>query len=133
MESNRKRYRVAPAVRAGQRGMTVLGFLFLAALFGVVALAGIKVTPMYIKSMRMSQVLRDIQQELNGKGTSAQAIRVAIAKRFSIEDINLPIEEIKIVQSANGYSVRIQYENRVPYFADLWLLTVFDKQVEIRR
>jgi hypothetical protein len=113
--------------------MTVLGFLALAALFGVVALAVIKVTPMYIKNMRMSQVLRDTQHELNGKGVNAQNIRVEMAKRFSIEDINLPSDNVKIAQSANGYTVRIQYENRVPYLADLWLLTVFDKQVEIRR
>ena len=133
MESNRKTHRVAPATRNAQRGMTVLGFLALAALFGVVGLAVIKVTPMYIKNMRLAQVLRDTEHELNGKGVNAQSIRVEIAKRFSIEDINLPQDNIKIAQSANGYSVRIQYENRVPYVADLWLLTVFDKQVEIRR
>lgn len=133
MESNRKTHRVAPSTRNAQRGMTVLGFLALAALFGVVGLAAIKVTPMYIKNMRLAQVLRDTEHELNGKGVNAQSIRVEIAKRFSIEDINLPQDNIKIAQSANGYSVRIQYENRVPYVADLWLLTVFDKQVEIRR
>jgi hypothetical protein len=133
MESNRKAYRVAPAVRNAQRGMTVLGFLVLAALFGVVGLAAIKVTPMYIKNMRLSHVLTDTQRELSGKGVSAQNIRVDIAKRFSIEDINMPSENIKIAQSSDGWSVRIQYESRVPYFADLWLLTVFDKQVEIRR
>jgi hypothetical protein len=120
-------------MRSAQRGMTVLGFLVIAALCGVVGLAAIKVTPMYIKNMRLSQVLTDTQSELNGKGVSAQNIRVEIAKRFSIEDINLPIESIKIAPSSNGFSVRIQYENRVPYFADLWLLTIFDKQVEIRR
>ena len=133
MESNRKTNRVAPAARNTQRGMTVLGFLVLASLFGVIGLAAIKVTPMYIKNMRLSHVLTQTQEELNGKGVSAQNIRVEISKRFSIEDINLPSESVKIAQSANGFSVRIQYENRVPYFADLWLLTVFDKQVEIRR
>ena len=133
MESNRTTNRVAPAARNTQRGMTVLGFLVLASLFGVIGLAAIKVTPMYIKNMRLSHVLTQTQEELNGKGVSAQNIRVEISKRFSIEDINLPSESVKIAQSANGFSVRIQYENRVPYFADLWLLTVFDKQVEIRR
>jgi hypothetical protein len=78
-------------------------------------------------------VLTDTERELSGKGVNAQNIRNDIAKRFSIEDINLPSDNIKIAQSANGYSVRIQYESRVPYFADLWLMTVFDKQVEIRR
>jgi len=133
MESYRKRHRVAPIARDRQRGVTVIGFLILAILFGIVGLAAIKVTPMYIKNMRLSKVLQDTQQELNGKGANPQNIRVEIAKRFSIEDINLPNDNIKINQSKNGYTVRIQYENRVPYVADVWLLIVFDKQVEIRR
>jgi hypothetical protein len=112
--------------RHRQRGITVLGFL-------VIGLAGIKVTPMYIKNMRLSRVLQDAQTELAGKSPNPASIRNEIYKRFSIEDINLPNENVKIVQSKNGYTVRIQYENRVPYIADIWLLIVFDKQVEIRR
>jgi hypothetical protein len=89
---------------------------------------------MYIKNMRLSKVLEDTKQELDGKGATPNNIRIEIAKRFSIEDINLPSDNIKITQNkTSGWSVRIQYENRVPYMADVWLLMVFDKQVEIRR
>jgi hypothetical protein len=134
MESYRKGYRMNAGVRRRQRGITMLGFLILAVLFGTIGLAGIKITPMYIKNMRLSRVLQDTQQELNGKGANPAVIRQEIAKRFSIEDINLPTDSIKIAQNkTNGYTVRIQYENRVPYIADVWLLIVFDKQVEIRR
>jgi hypothetical protein len=133
MESNRKEHRVTRVARRRQRGITVLGFLILAVLFGVVGLAAIKVTPMYIKNMRLSRVLQDTQEELNGKAPNPGNIRQEIYKRFSIEDISLPTENIKIAQSKNGYTVTIEYENRVPYVADIWLLIVFDKQVEIRR
>jgi hypothetical protein len=133
MESHRKGHRMNGVARHRQRGITVLGFLVLAAAFGVIGLAGIKVTPMYIKNMRLSRVLQDAQTELAGKSPNPASIRNEIYKRFSIEDINLPNENVKIVQSKNGYTVRIQYENRVPYIADIWLLIVFDKQVEIRR
>jgi hypothetical protein len=122
-----------PTARRRQRGMTVLGFLVIAIMFGIVGLAAIKVTPMYIKNMRLTKVLEDTQTELNGKQANPQQIRVEIAKRFSIEDINLPADNIKINQSKNGYTVRITFENKVPYLADVWLLIMFDKQVEIRR
>ncbi len=133
MESNRKRNRVTHATRHRQRGITVIGFVILAVLFGVVGLAAIKVLPMYISNMRLSRVLEDTAAELGGKSTDPVSIRREIYKRFSIEDVNLPPDNLKIAQSKNGYSVRIQYENRVPYIADVWLLIVFDKQVEIRR
>jgi hypothetical protein len=121
------------AGRGRQAGITVLGFLILATLIGVVALAGIKVTPMYIKNMRLGAVLTDMQHELSGKGATPQSIRYDLAKRFSVEDINLPPDAIKINPSTAGFSVRITYENRAPYVADVWLLVAFDKQVEVRR
>lgn len=121
------------ASRRDQAGITALGFLILATLCGVVGLAVLKVTPMYIKNMRMDTILQDIQQELSGQGPTPAAIRVALAKRFSVEDINLDLDSIKIAQSKEGYSVRVQYENRAPYVHDVYLVVAYDKQVEIRR
>lgn len=134
MESHRKEHRVIRvASRRRQRGITVLGFLILAALFGAVGLAAIKVTPMYLNNMRLSQILEDLETELAGKQPNPQSIRTELYKRFSVEDINMPADNLKIAQSKNGYTVRIQQESRVSYVADVWLLLVYDKQVEIRR
>lgn len=132
MESDRQGYRVS-GLRSRQAGITAIGFLILASLVGVVGLAAIKLTPMYIKNMKLSTVLEDIQRDLGGSPTTPASIRSEMQKRFSVEDINLSNDSIKVAQSKNGYTVQIQYENRVPYVADVWLLLVFDKQVEIRR
>jgi hypothetical protein len=133
MESHRKGNRLTLTSRRGQAGVTVIGFLILASLFGLVALGGIKVVPMYIKNMRMSTILDDVQRELSGTGTNPAGIRNAISKRLSVESIDLAADSIKINQANNGYQVRVQYEERAPYIADVWLLVAFDKQVEIRR
>ena len=45
------------STRHAQAGITALGFLILATLVGVVGLAVLKVTPMYIKNMRMNDDL----------------------------------------------------------------------------
>jgi len=119
--------------RHAQAGVTALGFLVLASLFGVVGLAAIKVVPMYIKNARMDTILAEIQKELNGQGANPSSIRYAIAKRFSVEDINMDIDKIQIAQSKEGYSLRIAYENRAPYVADIYLVVAYNKQVEIRR
>jgi Domain of unknown function (DUF4845) len=133
MESNRQGHRMNAHLRRRQTGITAIGFLLLATLFGVVGLAGIKLTPMYIKNMKLSTALQDIERELGGTGSTPAAIRSELLKRFSIEDIDLPADNIKVAQSKNGYTVQIQYENRAPYAAGVWLVLVFDKQVEIRR
>ena len=121
------------ATRHGQAGMTALGFIILALLVGVVGLAVVKVTPMYLKNMRMNQVLADVEQELSGQGATPVAIRNELGKRFAIEDIGVKADSVKIAQSKNGFSMHVQYEERAPYVAGIYLVLVYDKQVEIRR
>jgi hypothetical protein len=121
------------ATRHAQTGVTAIGFLILASLVGVVGFGVLKVTPMYIKNMRMNTILTDIQKELSGEGPTPQSINNALQRRFSIEDIRLEKDELKITQSKNGYSLRVQYENRASYVADIFLVVAYDKQVEIVR
>jgi hypothetical protein len=121
------------ATRHSQAGITALGFLILAMLVGVVGFAVMKVTPMYIKNMRMSTIMEDVQRDLSGQAATPQSIRNELARRFSIEDLNLDIEAMKITQSKTGYTLRVQYDERASYIANMYLLVAYDKQVEITR
>jgi hypothetical protein len=119
--------------RHSQAGITALGFLILAILVGVVGLGVMKVVPMYIKNMRMDTILAGIQKEMSGQGANPQSIRYALAKRFSVEDIHMDADKIQIAPSKGGYSLRVAYENRAPYVADIYLVVAYNKQVEIGR
>ena len=121
------------ATRHSQAGMTALGFLILAMLFGAVGFAALKVTPMYIKSMRMNTILTDVQHELSGGTVTPTAIRNELARRFSVEDIDLDIDAMKITQTKNGFTLRVQYDERASYVANMYLVVAYDKQVEITR
>ena len=133
MESHRQGHRMTSATRQSQAGMTALGFLFLAVLVGAVGFAGLKITPMYIKNMRMNTILDDIQRDLSGNGPTPQSIRYELAKRFSVEDINIDVNAFKIVQSKNGFTLHVQYDERASYVANVYLVVAYDKQVEITR
>lgn len=132
MEQNRKKHRVSDA-RRKQAGITAIGFLCLAAVFGVIGLAGLKIVPLYLQKMRLSRVLDDIENEFQDGGKSAATIRIELEKRFSIEGIRIPRDKVSIEQGRAGFVVRIQQEARTPFIADLWFVLVFDEQVEIRR
>ena len=133
METNRHEHRMTRPAKHSQAGITALGLLILALLVGVVGLAALKVTPMYLKNMRMTRILNDVKEELSGQAATAQGIRNELFRRFSVEDVNLGNDEIKIAQSKNGFSLRVQYENRAPYLADIYLVIAYDQQVEITR
>jgi hypothetical protein len=121
------------STRRAQAGITALGFLCLATLVGIVGLAAVKVTPMYIKHMRMNTILNDIERDLSGQGPTPVAIRNELAKRFSVEDVHMDVDALKITQSKNGYTLRVAFEDRASYIADIYLLVAYDKAVEIRR
>ena len=133
MESHRHGHRMMEPTRRSQAGITVLGLLILAMLVGGVGLAVIKVTPMYLKHMRMNTILSDVEREMSGQNASAQNIRNELMRRFTVEDIRLGTDQMKITQSANGYALHVQYEERASYLADIYLVVAYDKQVEITR
>ena len=133
MESHQQGHRMTSATRQSQAGMTALGFLFLAVLVGAVGFAGLKLTPMYIKNMRMNTILDDVKRDMSGNGPTAQGIRYELAKRFSVEDINVDVNAFKIVQSKNGFTLHVQYDERASYVANVYLVVAYDKQVEITR
>ena len=133
MEPNRTKYRLGGATRRRQAGITAIGFLVLACVFGVVGLAALKIVPLYMQKMRLSTVLNDMERELQASGQTPQSIRNELEKRFSIEGVQIPREDIKITQVRDGYEVRIQQEARTAFVADLWFVLVLDEQAEIRR
>jgi hypothetical protein len=116
-----------------QAGITAIGFLLLVALFGVVGFAALRLVPMYMENLKLSTVLEEVHSELDGQGATSGSIRVALGKHFDIEGIDLPADDVKINPVRDGYQVRIQFENRAHYLADIWLVVVFDKQIQIRR
>ena len=134
MESHRRPYRLAGPSHRRQAGITTLGFLLLAVVFGSFGLAALKVAPLYLESIRLKTVLADLKEELDGGGTTtAGSLRLNLASRLYIEGIVLGPEAVKISPGTNGYSVAVQYDNRTRFIGNIWFLVAADEQIEIRR
>lgn len=116
-----------------QRGMTAIGVLLIAMLVGIVGLAGIKVGPMYAQGLRVETVLKDLKEEMDGTNPSPSRVRLALERRLDIESLRIPREDISLRKGGPGYVMRINYENKTRYVADIWLMVVIDKQIEIVR
>ena len=129
MESHRNEHRL----RSRQVGVTAIGLCILASVFGVLGLGVMKITPLYLQNMRLTTVLEDLKAEMDGKGSTAGNIRLYLNKRLYVEGVDVGPEDVKITPTGNGYNVAIEYDNRTPFIADVWLLVAFDKQVQIRR
>ena len=135
MESNRTGTELMhTTLKSRQAGITLIGFLMLASVFGIVIFAGMKVFPLYLERMRIDTVLGDLQEELGTGGNTPQNIKYALDSRFYVENLKaLTRDEYVIERSADGYLVTIHRESRSPFLADLSFVIEINKQVEISR
>jgi len=135
MESNRtgnQLNRLTPKTR--QSGITLIGFMLMAVVFGIVGLAVMKIVPLYMEKMRVGTVLEDLQSELATGSNTAQGIRIALEQRMYIENLRpLTADELDIVRVGAGYTVNVNRESREPFLADLFFVVVIDEQIEISR
>ena len=133
MESHRRPYRLSNPSLRRQAGITALGFLMLASVFGVVGLAVIKIAPLYVDNMRVRAVLADLKEDADGQGSSESNLRLSLSNRLYVEGVTLRPGALKITPVGNGYNVSVQFDNRTQFLADIWFLIVVDEQIEIRR
>ncbi len=120
-------------MRSRQTGITLIGFVLLAALIGMVGLAGLRLTPVYLENMKIRRILNDVKADFDGQGPTPQLIRRAIDTRINIEMVyGLQASEFEIQKIDSGFRVAADYEKEVPFVANVWLLVKFNDEVEIR-
>ncbi len=116
-----------------QSGMTAIGFLLIAALVGVIGLAGLKIGPMYAQGLRLEQVLEDLKEEVDGSNPTPNRVRLTLERRLDIESLKIPRDKITIRKGGPGYILRVNYDNKAHFVANIWLMVVVDQQIEIVR
>jgi predicted lipid carrier protein YhbT len=121
-------------MRHRQSGITAIGFIVLALVFGLIGLAALKVVPLYLEKLTVARVLNDLERDgRNGGAQTAQGILTELESRLTVESVDVPRESVKITQARDGFQVRIQQEAEVQFIGDLWFVVKVDEQVEIRR
>lgn len=117
-----------------QQGLTAIGFLLLAAVFGVAGFGGLKLAPIYMDNFKVQRLLKDIKLEYDGQNPGAAQVRSSIDKRLNIESISgVGVRDFAITRSDRGMRVEVVYESRTSFLANIYFLVTFDNSVEIVR
>ncbi len=122
-------------MRASQRGVTLIGWLFLLVPLGLCVYAGIRLAPVYLNYMRVQQSVSQTAQELKGDEgiNTGQSFRTALDKRFEIEGIDHPtVKEIDVHRDGDHWVAIVDYEDQAPLFANVSILILFHKEVDMR-
>jgi hypothetical protein len=116
-----------------QRGVTMIGWIFLMIPIAVVVYAGIRVGPEYLNYYKVVTALKDTAKQLEPDTTvTPNGIRTIIERRFDTGYVNVPkARDLDIVKVENGWEVTADYESTVPLFGNLFLTMTFKKSVVI--
>jgi len=119
-------------MRSRQRGATFLGMVVIVAILGFALYAGIRLTPVYLEYMAVARALEQTAKEHAGGGASPEELRVALDRRWTIEDIHsITPQDVEIKKSGSGFSMRAWYRAEAPFVANLSLVADFDKTVRV--
>jgi hypothetical protein len=116
-----------------QRGVTLIGWIFLLTPMAVVLYAGIRVGPIYLNYYKVVSALeKAATQAKSDPSMTKTALQGTINKLFDIGYIDKPrIEDIAFQKSGEGWSMTADYEETAPLFGNIYLLMPFKKTVTV--
>ncbi len=116
-----------------QAGLTLIGLLIILSPFVLLGYVALLAAPTYIEAYSVGDVLNSLKKEYDLKEKPREEIYNIIRKRLEVNDIkSVQKEDIKIQKTANDVSVSVEYEARVPLFANVALALSFHKRAVIR-
>jgi hypothetical protein len=112
-----------------ERGITAVGLIILITFLGLFVYAGIRLLPLYLEYMN---VVRSMQTAKSDAESGAQAIRIALEKRFDIEDIkSLSYKDIEISKEGSTWVVHAAYDAQTDFIGNVGFVVHFDKTVNL--
>ena len=115
-----------------QSGASLITWLILASLVGVVGIVALKLTPVYIKMYTVQNILESVAAESGVGKEPKRVVWDKISKRLDINDVNdVKLENFEIkVDDRNVATFSIKYEVRKPILGNVDAVVKFDKSVK---
>ena len=112
-----------------QRGITLVGFVVILALVGVLAYLGMKVFPIYQQFFSVRSAMKGVASEPGVGEMDPAKIKDLFFRRLYVNyaDEDLKPENVRVERKDNGYLLTVNYEVRRPLIDVLDIVGKFDK------
>lgn len=116
------------------RGITMIGFLIVLLVLGFFAYAAMRLIPVYVEYNGVSRSMDLVAKEAGASAKTTEQIRADLLLKFSIqyvEESSVPPQAIQVIRQGGGATLRIAYQRRIPFIANIDLLVSFDRSVPL--
>jgi hypothetical protein len=119
--------------RKKQIGATFITWLMLAGILGFLAVAGLKLIPVYMQYGTIVSVMEDVAKEQSPGKKSPTTIWKSIDKRLHINNVRyIKKENFKYERGNLADTMTIKYEVRTPLFGNLDAVAKFEKSMDVK-
>ena len=119
--------------RKKQIGATFITWLMLAGILGFLAVAGLKLIPVYMEYGTIVSVMEDVAKEQSPGKKSPTTIWKSIDKRLHINNVRyIKKENFKYERGNLADTMTIKYEVRTPLFGNLDAVAKFEKSMDVK-
>jgi len=116
----------ACSLQTQQRGLTMIGFLFVAFVLVMVAMLGMKLVPAYIEFFSVKKILATMGQDSDLKSKSNSDIRTSFSNRANVSYVTVVNpEDILITRQGGVPIISVQYEFRSKLVGNVSLVVDF--------
>jgi hypothetical protein len=117
-----------------QRGVTLIGWIFLLIPIVILGYAGLRLAPVYLNYMKVSRSMNQLVSEMHSSDASnVELIRSSLEKHLDVESVDYPaIKDFSIRRDGSVWIVQTTYEETAPLFSNISLVVSFDKTVQIQ-
>ena len=121
-------------MRRKQGGITLIGFIIVAAVVGFFVYIGIKLFPMYSEYYAVKSALRGLAAEPNAGNLDPGRIQTLLFRRLDMSySDSIKKDNVKIQRVDSGWQVDVQYEVRKPLVANLDVVGKFHAEETVTR
>jgi Domain of unknown function (DUF4845) len=114
-----------------QRGVTMIGWIFLLIPVAIVLYAGIRLGPIYLNWGKVVRCMDRTADEASGDDPLG-VVRAAIEKRLDIEGIEFPdSKDFVFRREGHSWVIEVEYEDGAPLVANVSLVAKFSRSVRL--
>ena len=115
------------ALQARQRGLTILGFILVAAVVIIFAMVGFRVVPSYVEYYSVKKALDDTMRGDSVDPNNLQAFRSDLNRRLQTTYVeNVKAADAIIQRSGNQLTAELAWERRLHMFGNAYILLEFE-------
>ncbi|MCR6702832.1 MAG: DUF4845 domain-containing protein [Dokdonella sp.] len=117
-----------------QRGITLIGFLFMLIIVGFFAYLAMRLIPAYTEYMGVVKSMELVRNEPNSAQASPEEIRRSLMIKFDtqyVDSQSVPPQAITVLRQGGDATLRVAYEKRIPFAYNVDLVVSFDKSVNL--